>query len=349
VKIARVKEHKETRTKGSSPLLSLLVPAYNAERTLARAITSLRSQTYRNLEIWIINDGSTDATGAIAEAFARQDARVHVLHQRNRRAYLARLTALKVLRGAFFAFIDADDWVEPETYAKTLAFMHAHQLDVAAFDIAGRPTSPVKEELFLTPQALYTGVVEPQLVKGLPLPYLWNKVYRSHVSTAEITALNLLTFEDMALNLHFFRQVKRVGFLHQPFYHYEITSASSVSNFSSQKLEDFILAMRFRVMALAKWYGIAREATVHRDWIIRNARVALVLIATAPKLRWEERLTLAQRLLALPELTHAMTTARGLSAGLLRAARRMPQMTFLLLRPLRWIWQHLPMRLRLKA
>lgn len=336
-------------TKTAASFLSIVIPAYNAERTIARAVQSVRAQTLQSLDIWVVNDGSTDQTGAIVDALAREDKRVHVIHQRNRRPYQARLTALKCITTPYFTFLDADDWIEPECYARVLEWMQMNDLDVAAFDMFDRALPRVAEECFLTPEAIDKGVIYPLLVKGSPLPYTCNKIYRHHYDFSTFEALSIHTFDDMILNLNLLRDVKRVGVLHEPFYHYEVTEHSSVSQYSQQKLNDFIAAMHYRQVALAKWYNIPADAAEHTFWVIRNARVALVLIATAPGIPWDERHRLAKALLTLPEVSSALTIAKGASARLLRWARSMPTMTFLLLRPLRSLWHCLPLRFRLRA
>lgn len=329
--------------------LAVILPAYNAERTLPRALDSLLAQTHTHLEIWIVNDGSTDATGAIADTYARKDPRIHVLHQPNQRLYATRLRALQRITAEYFTFLDADDALAPEAYAETLAFIDEHHLDMAIFDIQGLSlpaTTPY--DLYLTPDAIRTHVIHAMLALGYPLPYLCNKIYRNTYDVATIPSYNLHTFEDLVLNLTLFQPLQRVGHLHKAFYHYNITPASSVSNISHQKLDDFALAQRLRYQSLTQTYGYSPDDPSHSAWLIRNARVALILIATAPHLRWSERLQLHQRLLSFPTLNEALATHRGASARLLRLSRRFPRTLFLLLRPLRALWKRLPLKLRLK-
>jgi glycosyltransferase involved in cell wall biosynthesis len=91
------------------PLVSVIMPAYNAERFVARTVESVLSQTYRNLQILVINDGSTDGTVDIVESFARKDSRIRVLHQPNLGAPAARNHGIKESKGEYIALIDADD------------------------------------------------------------------------------------------------------------------------------------------------------------------------------------------------------------------------------------------------
>jgi glycosyltransferase involved in cell wall biosynthesis len=104
-------------------LVSVVIPAYNAERWIAATLASALAQTYRNLEIVVVDDGSTDKTSAIAEAFAARDPRVRVIHQTNRGLAAARNTGIAASRGSLIAPLDADDLWHPEKTAKQVAVM----------------------------------------------------------------------------------------------------------------------------------------------------------------------------------------------------------------------------------
>jgi glycosyltransferase involved in cell wall biosynthesis len=117
----------EQANKGSSgPLVSVVTPAYNVEKSIARTLESVLSQTYRNIEVLVINDGSTDGTVAVAESFARKDSRVKVLHQANLGLPAARNCGIRSARGEFIAPIDADDiWNEEKVQAQVECFQRS--------------------------------------------------------------------------------------------------------------------------------------------------------------------------------------------------------------------------------
>ena len=97
------------------PLISLIVPVYKAELYLSRCINSILIQTYTNFELILINDGSPDNSGDICDRFANTDSRVHVYHKKNVGVSTARNLGLDVAKGVWISFIDADDWIEPQT------------------------------------------------------------------------------------------------------------------------------------------------------------------------------------------------------------------------------------------
>lgn len=103
------------------PSVSVIVPAYNAQDTLARAVASALGQTHVEAEVVVVNDGSTDATTSVAESMRARDARVRVIHQPNRGLSAARNAGLDAARGEFVQFLDADDTLEPAAAAALVA------------------------------------------------------------------------------------------------------------------------------------------------------------------------------------------------------------------------------------
>lgn len=101
-------------------LISVIIPVYNVEPYLSDCLQSIAAQTYRNLEIILVDDGSTDASGRICEEWRSRDERIRVIHQPNAGVSAARNAGLRASTGAFIGFVDGDDWIEPELY-ETLA------------------------------------------------------------------------------------------------------------------------------------------------------------------------------------------------------------------------------------
>lgn len=99
------------------PLLSVIVPVYKVEAYLDRCIHSITEQTYRNLEVILVDDGSPDGSGAICDAWAAADSRIRVVHKQNGGGGAARNTALDLAQGELIAFVDSDDYIAPEMFA----------------------------------------------------------------------------------------------------------------------------------------------------------------------------------------------------------------------------------------
>lgn len=102
----------------NEPLLSVIVPVYKVEPWLERCVSSIRSQTYRNLEIILVDDGSPDKCGEMCDCFAQEDRRIRVIHRENGGLSVARNTGMDACRGEFLGFVDSDDVIHPEMYAR---------------------------------------------------------------------------------------------------------------------------------------------------------------------------------------------------------------------------------------
>lgn len=103
-------------------MVSIMVPVYNAEKTIDRCISSILNQTFRDYELLLLDDGSTDDSGRICDTYAEKDERVHVLHKENSGVSDTRNQGIAMAKGEYLQFVDSDDWLAPEA---TGAFVRA--------------------------------------------------------------------------------------------------------------------------------------------------------------------------------------------------------------------------------
>ncbi|SMC83685.1 glycosyltransferase family 2 protein [Papillibacter cinnamivorans] len=115
----------------NSLLISVIIPVYNARPYLRRCLDSVLSQTYTQLEIILVDDGSTDGSGDICEEYIKKDTRIKVLHQENRGQSAARNAGLDIARGDCVGFVDADDWIYPHMYRDLLESIEKTGADIA--------------------------------------------------------------------------------------------------------------------------------------------------------------------------------------------------------------------------
>jgi len=113
------------------PRISVIIPVYNSAAYLPRCLDSVLGQSYGDLEVILINDGSTDDSGALCDGYAQKDSRVRVIHQRNGGASVAKNAGLDAASGDFIGFVDSDDWIEADTYAYLLGILQQSQSDIA--------------------------------------------------------------------------------------------------------------------------------------------------------------------------------------------------------------------------
>lgn len=155
-------------------LISIIVPAYNVEQYLARCLDSILGQTYTNLEILVVDDGSADRTGTIADEYAQKDDRIKVIHQKNRGLSGARNAALEIAKGDYIGYVDGDDFIESTMYAKMLDACESTGSEMAGcayqkVDEAGNPVAPASVEAPAPVKVAPVSVEAPATVKVVPV------------------------------------------------------------------------------------------------------------------------------------------------------------------------------------
>ncbi|MEH7136024.1 glycosyltransferase, partial [Priestia megaterium] len=112
-------------------LISIIVPVYNAEKFLPKSLESLQNQTYTELEIILVNDGSNDGSAAICEHYASKDKRFVVIHKENGGVSSARNAGLKRVTGKYVGFVDPDDWIEPNMFKRLYQLAQEYNADIS--------------------------------------------------------------------------------------------------------------------------------------------------------------------------------------------------------------------------
>lgn len=161
-------------------LISVIVPVYNVEPYLRQCLDSIGSQTYSNIEILIVDDGSTDHCGEICDEYAEKDSRIIVIHQENAGLSAARNTALDIARGEYIMFVDSDDWVEPTFCEKALEMAIEHQVELVCFGFKKIFQKEYKEIRTNYPRLLDRAeAINHIILYDEPSLYnnVWNKIY----------------------------------------------------------------------------------------------------------------------------------------------------------------------------
>ena len=120
--------------KNESPLISVIIPIYNPGVHLHKCLNSIIKQSYKNLEIILIDDGSTDGSSAVCDEFAQKDGRIICIHQENAGVSRARNEGLKIAKGEYIHFPDSDDYLELDTYEYLMNLMTKNQCEVVNFE-----------------------------------------------------------------------------------------------------------------------------------------------------------------------------------------------------------------------
>lgn len=205
-------------------LVSVIVPIYNAERTLERTLFCIANQTYRNLEIILVDDGSTDSSGNICDAFAEKDPRCKVIHKPNGGQGSAKNAGQKVARGSFLFFPDSDDAFNLDMVrllVETISIDPTYDLALCGFknvDNWDSDTTPVQSKGT-------TEYTRDELIEGLfkrfddRFVYGWNKLYRRDL-LENLWCGDYPRHQDFDFNLRVFLRTNKAVFVNQDLYHW---------------------------------------------------------------------------------------------------------------------------------
>lgn len=215
----------------TSSLISIIIPIYNTERYLDRCIKSVVSQTYKRLEIILIDDGSTDGSLAISEKYVSEDPRAKLIRQSNRGASAARNAGLDIAQGDYVMFVDSDDWIETNMAETLLEGLKSSKTDMIISHV------PMDRQFS---QSLTIGKSEalPILLDGA----WWGPVGKlfSHSSIKGIRFPQATISEDYVFMLHAIINSEQIFYTPECYYHREIRKGSlSRLSLSERKFEEF--------------------------------------------------------------------------------------------------------------
>ena len=259
------------------PLVSVIVPIYNAKDHIARCVESIRRQTYRNLQILLLNDGSQDVSLEVCRMFAQVDGRITLIDKENSGVSATRNLGMRAARGVYLQFVDADDTLQP--YATELLVQRARDsgadMVIAHYN---RVEPPREHERARAPRRVedadpgfdprtrvqtFGFLMEGPLTKaefayGLmqePASFyygvMWNKLYRAEIVRAHpdvVCSEDLDYSEDFYFNLSFIRYAERFYALSTPIYNYVQNPQSLVHNLNPMK----VLTTRWELSAYYK-------------------------------------------------------------------------------------------------
>lgn len=208
------------------PMVSIIVPIYNAENYLRRCVDSILNQEYTDFELMLVNDGSTDASGDICEEYGDQDPRIIVIQKENTGVSDSRNRALDRARGKYLQFLDSDDWITPDATRLFVRAAEEYGCDMVISDfyrVVGERLSTkgdIEEEGVLTREEFAAHMMEnpADFYYGV----LWNKLYRRDIVEEHNLRMDtdINWCEDFMFNLEYIRYAKVFYALHAPIYYY---------------------------------------------------------------------------------------------------------------------------------
>lgn len=229
-------------------LLSIIVPAYNTEKYIEECIKSIQAQTYKNIEIVIVNDGSVDKTGVLCEKLALEDKRIKYISQKNAGVTKARAKGVDAARGDFVAFVDSDDYLEPEMYKGMMAKILDY--DIVSSGFVHHPSDDRINYIFNDFEGAYSTKSEIEQVWNRMIydvqkdkldslmPCLVCKIYKRELAKKILEKMdaNIFYAEDATFLYQYILECKSAYFLKEAFYHYRYREDSVCHSKNEQML-----------------------------------------------------------------------------------------------------------------
>lgn len=219
--------------------LSVIVPVYKVEPYIHKCVDSILNQTYTNLEVILVDDGSPDDCGKICEEYASKDKRVKVIHKKNGGQADARNFGIEAANGEIIGFVDSDDYIEANMYQEMIDYMWLNNLDIVCAD-----TNQVKgDKKKFKPRYQKNYIWNKkealcEILNGNLDNAAWNKIYKREV-IANIRFPKGRVYEDVATIYKFIYNADKVGYLSKPYYYYVKRKGSTIStSFNSKSRYD---------------------------------------------------------------------------------------------------------------
>lgn len=230
-------------------LISIIVPVYNVEGYLDRCITSLINQTYKNLEIILIDDGSKDGSGAICDKYASLDSRIKVIHKENGGVSLARNLGLDVASGEYIGFVDSDDYVENGMYEAlyNVAVLENADITTCGFTQVRVNGNAKVNDIDLSIDWSKENIIKNYFKQGIVKELMYspcNKLYKKSLVKELRFSEKYHMGEDILFIFQCVERMNKLSCAKGAFYHYVMRENSAMTSSFSKKRLDYIYAIR---------------------------------------------------------------------------------------------------------
>ena len=224
------------------PLLTVVIPVYNVEKYLNRCLESILIQEWKNYDIILVDDGSTDRSPQICDDYVKAYDFISVIHKENGGLSDARNTGLSQAKGEYIYFPDSDDWIEPDTFIALAEALESQKFDIISFNrefVKGEEdviiSDPVETQVFEGKDA-FVQMLKHSYITG----FANDKIYRKSLFTNHNVQFPIgKYYEDLGTNYKLFLSAKKVYATNQKYYHYLIDNPDSITqSWNEQKFSD---------------------------------------------------------------------------------------------------------------
>ena len=288
------------------PIISVIVPIYNVEKYLVACLESIQKQTLKEIEIILVNDGSPDNSGEIAEEFAKNDDRINVIHKNNGGLSSARNEGLLIAKGEYVSFVDSDDWIESTMLEDMYAAAQKVNADVV---VSGAIVDYIKEGRSVINNMKNNihkyndsefGTVFWELQKAKLSNYVWNKLYKqSFVKSNGFKFIDdAMPAEDLFFNISVFKKANSLAVINKAYYHYlRRDETSLLSNYQ----KNLVVVEEKRKVAYEEFFNHFKMfENEYSDFLSRlivdaAAGVVMNLYKKSAPFNWKERLKIIRK------------------------------------------------------
>ena len=224
------------------PLLTVVIPVYNVEKYLKRCIDSILIQEWKNYDILLVDDGSTDNSPQICEDYAKAYDIISVIHKENGGLSEARNTGISNAEGEYVYFLDSDDWIEPNTFSDLAEVIESDQYDIISFnpEFVKSEHDIIKSDSKRTQRLTGKEALIDMFSYGFITGFATDKIYRKALFTKNTIQFPVgKYYEDLGTNYKLFLAAKKVYATNQKYYHYLIDNPDAITqSWNEKKLRD---------------------------------------------------------------------------------------------------------------
>lgn len=262
----------------SIPAISIIIPIYNVDEYLYRCLSSVACQTFKNFEVIMVNDGSTDDSADIAHGFDKNFKNFTLVHNEKKGVASARNLGIRLSKGEYIAFVDSDDYIDPNYLYRLYTAAKKNDADVsccnyALYNIESGFMHSIKVRK--PRKGIYTNTkMAKRTVSDFSMrSYLWNKLWRRDLFVKYNIEFPEMYFEDIATTARLLYLANKVVAINKCLYYYTLRDGSIVKSFTAEKLNDYVLSL-----AILRRFFIDQE--VYKKMRFNHHRLASTMMFT---------------------------------------------------------------------
>lgn len=254
-------------------LVSVIIPVYDVEEFLPHCLDSVLSQTYKNIEILVVDDGANDKSGDICDEYEKKDSRIKVIHQENEGLSSARNKGLQISKGEWVFFIDSDDRIDSDTLNQAYEFAKKNNCDIVQVNhyyeyedylLYRKASKKEKKNIVLNRHSTMKELIINDRIKN----FAWGKLYKSELVKDCLFPVGKY-YEDSFWQHLIFDKIERYGIIDNPLYYYR-QREGSISSVCSEKQQDLVEGYNNRLQFVKENYPEFEELMKEKYLIIKS-------------------------------------------------------------------------------